>query len=496
MIARIAEILMAPSDGDIGVILIKLLIIGLALSAVILSATVVAIAFAFSTALVVSLVVYFPKALVFKTPVKFTGLLHSILQNALLMIKEIVSQKFISVIVFFAVIISVFCLSIFRIIGDNFNKYITTQFASAIPPNTIKVSPRPVASIGFLRLRQPPGSKLNNDELSRIVRMEGVKAIHPFMSVQIPMRAVVPIFGLRYNTDLVCIGAPYSIVRDDIKPEYRSAWLNWREGREVPVLIPNFLLETYNNSMAEANNLPKIRPETVMETRFEIHFGRSSVRTIQGFIVEKGVLTGFTDGVNTLAVVVPLGTARHYNGKFGSRGADEEYIYTLVEVDSHENLEPVSKRISDKGFIVETEKSVSKEIISLKQNVNTLINSLSAIIIFLAVVAIAFSTAIATLNRMEYYRVLRILGSSKIFISLTIILKYALLGFIGTQISLWVIESLSQTIAGSIEMAGFTLDISLDKSVASTILLYGTLIPVISTSPALFGLYTKGLSRD
>ena len=30
MIARIAEILMAPSDGDIGVILIKLLIIGLA----------------------------------------------------------------------------------------------------------------------------------------------------------------------------------------------------------------------------------------------------------------------------------------------------------------------------------------------------------------------------------------------------------------------------------------------------------------------------------
>lgn len=495
--SAIIDFFLNTSGSSTADILLKILLGLGVLAVVVFAAVLIASLVAIAVAIAISILSIIPNTIISRKLPRFREIPNMIFQNAFMMIKEIVSQKFVSVIVFFAIIIAVFSVGIFQILGDNFNTYVSKKFASAIPPNTIKVQPKPMPTFGFLKLRQPPGSKLNDKYLERIVRYKGVKKIHPYMAAQLPMQAVIPIFGLRYRTDLVCIGAPYSMVGRDIPKKYRKKWRSWKPKKEIPVLIPTMLLNTYNDSMAEANNLPRIKPAMVLETRFDMLFGRNGIKTIPGFVVEKGVLVGFTEGVSTLAVVVPLKVARHYNKKFNPKKmTHKEYVYCYVEVRSHEALAPVARRIKRMGFIVETEKSLSKEILALKQNVNILIQSLTVIILILAIIAIAFSTTIATLNRMEYYRVMRILGASKLFITLTILLKYTLFGFIGAKFSLELINLLSSSIANSIKMAGFKLSIILTKDFSAKFLFWGTIVPALSTVPALAKLYIKGLNRD
>jgi hypothetical protein len=147
--------------------------------------------------LVLSLVTFFGKLAVRKPKKGFLDVFITTVQNAFLMLREVVSQRFISIIVFLSIVIAGFCYASFDIIGANFNRYINEKFATSIPPNTIKVTPRPVPTVGILgfALRRPEGSVLNDKYLEKIVRLPGVRQIHPFMSVQIPVQALISLFG-------------------------------------------------------------------------------------------------------------------------------------------------------------------------------------------------------------------------------------------------------------------------------------------------------------
>jgi len=90
---------------------------------------------------------------------------------------------------------------------------------------------------------------------------------------------------------------------------------------------------------------------------------------------------------------------------------------------------------------------------------------------------------------------MRIVGSSKIFITLTIFIKYILIGAAGSFLGLWLIEYMGSTINGMINIPGIKISF-LTKDIHTKIIFYGTLITVLSTFPSLFRLYTKGLNSD
>ena len=64
-----------------------------------------------------------------------------------LIIKELGGGKFISFIVFSVILLSVVAILSFSILSGNFNNYINKKFASAIPPDVIKVKPGESKSI-------------------------------------------------------------------------------------------------------------------------------------------------------------------------------------------------------------------------------------------------------------------------------------------------------------------------------------------------------------
>lgn len=424
------------------------------------------------------------------------------MQRVYLIIKEIISSRFISFIVLFAIILSVAATGAFLLVIENSNRYINENFASSIPPNMIKVSPKEMPSLGLFKfaLRRPKESVLSEKSLAKIASQSGVEAIYPIQTSQIPMQAVVSIFGLNYRTDLITIGLSYPYISEDIKDKkLKKLWQNWKPGRELPILIPKVIFNAYNNSLADANGLPKITESMAVGQHILVLFGKSSIKAIPGFAVENARVLGFTDKVDrifNICLVIPLEATKYYNKKFKGGTADKEYLNAFIKVKDHASLLRTSKMIKSMGYIVETEQSLSQKILELKNNINLAGKVLIGIILVLSVIGIAFSTLIATLDRIDYYRILRILGGSKLFISSTIFFKYALIGLIGALLGISMVEYLSEHYLTGIKIPGFTLSLKLTKALKDQLLFFSVLIPVLATLPAHFKLYTKGMSED
>ncbi len=421
------------------------------------------------------------------------------MQKLFLIIKEIFSGKFISLIVLTAVTLSVLTAGSFLLIGDNVNRYINDKFASAVPPNMIKVTPKPLPKLGFFNfiVRKPAGTVLDDNALKRISLFKGVKSVYPLMASQIPMQALISIFGLNYRTDLICIGVPYSFISGDIGDKnYRHLWQTWQKGMELPALVPDILLDAYNNSMAEPNGLPRITGDMAVGRQFQILFGKSSIKTIDGFEVEKSTVIGFTGKVANICLVIPLQAVSYYNRRFKGGDAGGEYMTAYIQADNHTEYLKIIDRLKSMKYTVETEKSLSQEILALKSNIGLAIQSVTIIILILSITAIALSGIIAAMDRIDYYRIMRILGASKVFIIFTLILKYALIGWAGASLAFFCLDYILKAIIPGLHIPGFIIKTAIPKELSSRILAAGIIIPAISTIPAFFRLFSKGMSED
>jgi cell division protein FtsX len=420
------------------------------------------------------------------------------MQKMYLILKEIKGSFFITLVVFFAAALSVFFVCTFFVIGNNTNRYIQGKFASAIPPNMIKVSPKPSPDLGILSFmfKKHSGALLDEKGLKKILGIKGVKTVFPIMSSQIPMQAAISIFGLNYRTDLICIGVPYEYISDHITDsKAKKLWKNWKKGNELPMLLPNILLDAYNNSMAEPNGLPRISKEFAIGKQLQILFGKSSIKALPGFDTVKGRLAGSTDRVASICLVTPISAVRYYNERFLGK-AHVEYMTVMVRAIDHTSFLKVSDQLKKMGFLVETEKSLSKEILSLKEAISFSIRIVSALVILLCIIAAAFSTIIAALDRLEYYRILRVLGASQLFIAVTIWIKYAIIGFLGAIFAFFVFSNASHYLKFIAVIPGFQIDFSISNAFYTQTLFWAMAIPVLSTIPALIHLFTKSMTED
>lgn len=419
------------------------------------------------------------------------------IQKALLLLAELFKSRFISLIVLFSIIVSVISVALFTVIGNNFNSYIKNRFVSSIPPNTIKVLPKPPETVLFFGTGRRKGPELTENALRKIRGLKGVKKINPVMLTRVPVQARISMFGITYKTDILCMGVPYRFISGDFsRGKFKNLWKSYTPDKNIPVLFPRILIDAYNRGMAEPNMLPRITEKMISGMKFKLIFGYSSLRKMDNYIIVDATVSGFTDRVNSLAMVVPLKAAAYYNRTLYPENKKDSYLHAFIAVKDHSSLLWVSSRIKKMGFIVEAEKKLSREMLKLKRNVNLVINLLMYLIVALSVLTISFSTMIATMNRIEYYRILRILGASKNFISFSIISRYILLGIGGTFLGLHLIEFLSEAVTGMINISFIRISFHFTEDIQKRIYLFGVMIPVVSTLPAIIRLNIKGLSRD
>jgi hypothetical protein len=418
------------------------------------------------------------------------------IQKAYLVLKELTGSRFISCIVLLSVVLSVFAVGLYRIAGDSLAHYIHDRFATSIPPNTIRVSTQQPRSRFLFEVEKPKTMIITDRVLKRIWDLGGVTEVYPVSALRIPIQARISYMGFYYRSDVLAFGVPYRLVAGELAGErYRKIWKDPEREKVIPVLVPKYILQSYNDGMAAANGLPRLSEQGAVGFGFRLLMGKSSIRALDGHAESDAVIAGFTDHVDSLAVILPLGLVSAYNKKY-IPGYRNEYHYAYIKVKDHATLIRVSSKIKELGLVVEAEKGVSRQIMRLKEAINLIIKFLQSIIVIIAVIAISFATIIATLNRIEYYRTLRIIGSSRVFITATILIKYTIFGFIGAWAGVAILKHVSGLVAEYFHLTGIVISVSVPDEAFRSILLYGMLIPVLSTVPALARLYSKGLSRD
>jgi len=427
-------------------------------------------------------------------------------QRFILLMRELRGGFGVSLIVLVVLAAGVFATGLLSVIGENYNRYFE-KMLQKFPPNTILVKPRPVVQIGPFKLKAGRGSVLRGKDLNKIAKLRGVRRIYPFMELDIPMQAEIPMpfsFGrnMRYRTDLVAIGAPYSLLKGELK-KYKKQWLHWKHGDEVPIMLPRKLVSDVVDLMLRSNKLPSINPSLFLGYRGKLLFGKSSFKTLPGYEVVPGRLVAYSKKVEDTAMIVPLSTVRYYNEKFLGKEAADHYQKCYVEVRGQEDLVRVARLIRKQGFIVKVGTAESRRLIQMKNAVNRFVTLIGLIVFILALIAIGFSSLIATLQRVEYFRVMRLLGASRLFLTLSVLFKAALLGFFGAITGLFVLNRLpgfASALIGSVgewlSTPGFRVNPFLDSENASLLLKVSTLIPMIAALPALFILYFKQLNRE
>ncbi len=418
------------------------------------------------------------------------------MQRLYLMAKEIAGSRFVSCIVLLSVVLSVFAVGLFSIAGNSLAHYIHNRFASSIPPNTIRISTRQPRSLFLFETSRPKGPAIGDRVIRKIRGMDGVTDVWPVSALRIPIQARVSYLGFNYRSDILAFGVPQRLVDSEIAGErYRRLWRDPARERVIPVLIPRAILQSYNDGMAASNGLPRISERGAVGFGFKLYVGRSSLRTLDGYDDMDAVVAGFTDQVDSFALILPLSLVSEYNKRF-NEGYRNEYQYAYIRVNNHAAMLRVSSRIQGMGLVVEAEKGVSRQIMKLTETVDLIIRLLQSIIIVIAVIAISFATMIAVLNRIEYYRTLRLVGASRVFLTAAILAKYVLIGFAGAWGGAILLRHVSARVTEYFHLTGFMVSVPLPEEMFRTFLLYGMLIPVLSVLPALVRLYFKGLSGD
>ncbi|MBN2159841.1 MAG: hypothetical protein JW807_10630 [Spirochaetes bacterium] len=418
------------------------------------------------------------------------------IQRLYLILKEIAGGRFISVIVLLSVMLSVFSAGLFRVVGDSLAHYVDRRFASSIPPNTIRVSTRQPRSLFIFEVDRPKTTAITDRTIRRIRGMGGISDILPVSALKIPIQARVSYMGFNYRTDILAFGVPQRLVAAELAGKrYRSIWRDPAREKVIPVLIPRNILHSFNDGMAAPNGIPRISERGAVGFGFRLRMGRSSIRTLQGYEESDAVVAGFTDQVDSFALILPLDLVVGYNKKF-IKDYRAEYQYAYVKVKDHPTLLRVSDKIRAMGLVVEAEKGLSRQIVRLKEAIGLLVSALQAIIVVIAIIAISFATVIAVLNRLEYYRTMRVIGSSRLFLTTAVTIKYSLIGFAGAWCGVKLLQLAYVRAAEYFHLTGIALPLSVPEETFRAVLIYGALIPVLSTVPALVRLYAKGLSRD
>lgn len=413
------------------------------------------------------------------------------LNRIYLILKELAGAKFISFIVFTVILLSVSAIISFNMLSENFNNYIKNNFASSIPPDEIKVKPGETRS---LFLFSPGGGRIiDTKTVNRISAINGVKSVDPILAVTIPTSATIYFWTFQYHTDLICAGASYKYVQKDLKTqEMRKAWLSGTHEKGIPVLVPKTLIDSYNNGLAAANSLPEIVPDKLSGLKFRLSFGKSSVANLPQSFDSSSVVAGYTDGVNITGLVIPLKAAEDINRRFGQHG---RYMFAIVKAKDHKNIESIKKQIKNMGYVIETGESLSAEIVKLKNTVNTFIALMVSLISVLAVVSVALCSITAVWGRIDYYRIMRALGASKIFIALTILVKFAVMGFLASLAGICIINYAKVYVGSALTIPGFKLSLTINTQFAMTVLAAGTAIPVVSSLPAIIRMFSARLDR-
>lgn len=377
-------------------------------------------------------------------------------------------------------------------LGDGFRDYITNRFAASIPPDTLRVSAR---AKGSLFSGKGSAGVIHSWQMNRIAAVKGVAGVDGILRVPVPQHARVDVLGHRYSSDLVCVGVPYRMIRKDIaSARYRQLWLREDTEMNLPVLIPGIIMKAYNSGIAEANGLPPIAPSTLTGFSFRVIFGKSSLKELEEYEERGATIAGFTDAVQLAGLVIPMFQARRLLEKYAP-GESYTWHSLYVRFKTHDARSRVEELCGKMGLEAFSGRSLSGQLATLQRNGETAVKGFLVLFGALAFLAVMQTVTMAVMDRLEYFRVMRITGASTFFISFMLLLRTLFWALGGAGAGLLLLGYLQEAVASYMHSM-LTVKISLPVDMFfMEALMAAAILATAATVPALLRLFGSSLRQ-
>lgn len=268
------------------------------------------------------------------------------------------------------------------------------------------------------------GGKLDENTIDELSKIKEISTISPEYTIKKAISIEGQIFGQTLRTDSIVLGIDEKFVHEEL-PEN----VQWQtENGVIPFLISSRLLDMYNFTFAQSNNLPTLKESDFLNKEVKILVGESTLLPgiKNGLTILRGKIIGFSPKVDLIGITVPLNSLDLF-GEKEQQGINKIH----VEVKQFEILEDVAEKIENLGY---TTDYIQKRIQGLQTTFSFIflgLSSISMIILIVSGLSILNTFLSSVRERKHDIGIMRSLGATQKHILLLFLQEASLIGFFG-----------------------------------------------------------------
>ncbi|HNV48051.1 MAG TPA: hypothetical protein PKJ16_13490 [Spirochaetota bacterium] len=366
-------------------------------------------------------------------------MLAYVARNAVLIARTVLRRVPGALVSSFGIVFFIAFLIVFIALRTGVRDYLENRIFSRLNINEIRVTPKSKTTLINLNIFSAEKTRIPEGAARRIQRLEGVAKVHRVVRLDVPVTMTFGMFGALIKSDMLISG----IDRDF----FRGSKIPWRVPKDdemVPVVVPYFALELYNN-FANAAGTPEMGEKFILGKTMELTFGKSFMFGSGGLlfgrsgperrtVIAQGQIVGFTSQLNTAGLVLPAEYIRalcRKNPDLARRpGECTSNMMLIVRVSDPRHLPAVSQRIRDLGLAVESKEDIAQRTQKAVGFIDAVFFMLLMIILALTVIAIFNSYLTIVYNRSYEISLERMLGATKVRIIAIFIIEAAIVGLV------------------------------------------------------------------
>ncbi len=318
--------------------------------------------------------------------------------------------------ILFLIVFLVFFVSLRRAVSS----YLETRFFGTLAINEIQIAPSEAVrapAFGFSRMAPDIGER----RVKAVKRIGGISDVRAVYRLNVPAMLRAGLFGQAMRTDIVISGVEGAFFREE-----RLPWREFRNGETVPVVVPRFALDLYNN-FAASNGLPALGEKDLIGLPLDLTVGASSFSRSGEGRERKGRIFGFTSKLASTGIVVP---AEYLRSVCGGRGGCISVVTLHASVDDPTNLSRVVDEIRRTGLRVESRRDIADKTRSAVRFIDAAFLLILVLVLALTAVAIFNAYLSIVYFRRDEIALKRIVGMSKLRIIATFLAEAAIVGSI------------------------------------------------------------------
>jgi ABC-type lipoprotein release transport system permease subunit len=372
--------------------------------------------------------------------------MHYIIRNIILIFQEIKKNIPRTLLSSFGIVFLIAFLVISISIKNSVSDYLKKRIFGELQINQIKITPQSQASI--LKF-SASDIAINDAQIKNVKNIEGLENIEEVIRLNCPASLKAGMLGMYMKSDMLISGVNNTFFKDT-----KLKWKDFKQKEYIPVVIPLFVMDVYNN-FAASNGLPALSPKALSMLSIEMLIGRSSfVRNGKKEFKYNAKIFGFTETITTAGIIVPSDFIKDFckanSGDLQLVDRCYSTIMLIGNVKDINRIPDITKEIESMKLNVESQADIAQKTEKALFLLNITLTMILGIILILTIIAVFNSYLAVVYNRSYMFSIQRMLGASKLRIVLIFVFESgiigALYGLVGYFIGYYLLDYLTNNI--------------------------------------------------